>query len=283
LNEGWAEGDIEAAFTQIRHEAFLQIPIYAKVHNWLKSADQKTAELPTRTLIQIFIAIGLLFIGGVFILYYFLDPLGIRSAERDKTREEAAIELRLALEKFHKENNATYPAKLNQLVPKYLSAVPTDPRSKTPYSYKALSNNAHYEFCIDFEAQIVRCISSDNDSAIPDAPETEAVPAPVVLQYAVNGQVYFDLNKNGVKDGEEETPKDLHIKISDATNAVICDTLTDTSGIFNCNVIGQGQYVVSITPPVGYTSDIGSPILVALPSTSSTQPNVETLFIGLVK
>lgn len=282
INEGWSEGDISAAFAHIRQEALLQIPIYARFHNWMSSLDKKTAELPTRTMVQIFIGIGLLFIGGVAALYYFLDPLGIRMAERDQKREQSAIELRLALEKYHKENNATYPSSVKQLVPKYIATEPLDPKTKKVYDYKTISDTKHYEFCIQFEMQVIRCISSDNSSSIPIAPEQETVTPAATVQFAINGQVYFDKNKSGEKDEEEEALQ-IPIKITDATGAVVCETQTDSSGIFNCNVTGQGQYLVTVTTPSGSASDLGNPIEVTLPSTLSIQPNVETLFIGLVQ
>lgn len=283
INEGWSDGDIEAAFAHIRHDALMHIPIYARIHTWMQSVDQKTAQLPTRTMVQIFIGIGLLFLGGVLLLYYFLDPLGVRTAERDQNREKAAIELRTSLEKYYKDHNGKFPSSVKQLVPTYISAEPLDPRSKKPYEYKSLSNSSHYEFCIEFEMQVIRCISSDNSSPIPDAPEVETATPVQSSQFAINGQVFFDADENGEKEDLEETPEGVVVKISDSTKNVVCDTKTDSSGIFNCNLNGEGLYSVVVTLPAGYTSALGNPIPVALPDSTSVPPNIQTLFIGLVK
>jgi hypothetical protein len=282
LNEGWSDGDISAAFSHIRHEALLHIPIYAKIHNWMSSVDKKTAELPTRTIVQIFIGIALIFIGTVAALYYFLDPMGVRMSERDSVREESAIELRLALEKYYKENNKTYPSSTKQLVPKYLTTDLVDPKTGAAYEYRIL-NGMHYEFCIQFEIQVVRCVTSDNSSSIPTTSQEQIVTPLVQVQYAINGQIYYDVDKNGDRNDAEDVPTQVPVKITDATGAVLCETKTDSSGIFNCNVSGKGQYIVTLTVPSGYASAMGNPIQVNLPGTSSQVPNVETLFIGLVK
>ncbi len=279
LNEGWSDGDISAAFAQIRHEAFLQIPLYAKMHNWMSSLDKKTAQLPTRVLVQIFIVIAIIFIAGVAALYYFLDPLGFRMADRDKQREQAAVAMRVALEKFYGDNNV-YPTVIKNLVPEYLPVEPLDPKTKTAYEYKIVNNN--YEFCIHFEMQVVRCVTSDDSSSIPTVSEDQLV-APENVQYAINGQIFYDLDKNGERDENSEAPSQLTIKITDAAGTVVCETKTDSSGIFNCNVPGQGQYIVAAVLPKGYTSDLGNPIQVKLPGQSVQLPHVETLFIGLVK
>lgn len=282
LNEGWSEGDIDAAFTHIRHEALLQIPIYAKIHDWVKSLDQKSSELPTRTLVQIFIAISLVFIGGVILMYFILDPLGVRVAERDQKREQAAIAIRTSLEKYKKEN-ASFPDSVAKLVPKYLATEPLDPKTNKPYSYKQLANKQHYEFCIEFEMQTVRCISSDNSSSIPVVPEVQE-PTPLQSkQFAINGQIFFDTNESEKKEIDEESPEGMSVRITDETNTIVCDTVTDPSGIFNCNVAGEGDYKVTFAIPPGYRLNQNNPMMITLPTTSNAQANIETLFIGLVK
>jgi hypothetical protein len=290
LNEGWSAGDIDAAFAHIRHDALMQIPLYAKFHHWMESVDQKTAQLPTRTMVQIFIGIGLIFIGGVVALYFFLDPLGIQTSQRDKQREDYAIALRESLDNYYKDKHL-YPTNITQLVPKYLSAVPLDPKTHKPYSYKPLENNVHYEFCIEFEMQPIRCASSDSSSEIPNADQSSAAMQPTatpmplsqITQYGINGQVYIDTNKNKTKDDIESVQESVVVKVTDSSNKLVCDITTDTAGIFDCTLPGKGQYTVRMVLPPGYISPLGNPVTVTLPDTTSPQPNVTTLFVGLVK
>lgn len=286
LNEGWSMGDIEAAFVNIRHNALMQIPMYAKIHAWMDHADQRTSQLPTRTMVQIFIGIALLFIGGVVAMYFFLDPLGLQTSQRDKTREDNAVALREALGAYHKANQV-YPNSINQLVPQYLSAIPVDPKTKKPFEYKSLSDNGNYEFCVEFEMQTIRCISPEERTSIPlgdQVIQPTATPIPNITEYQINGQIFLDDNENKIKDEEEETQPDLPIKITDsAKKSVVCETTADSSGIFNCNIPGAGTYQVTLTLPKGMTSGWGNPIEVTLPNEDNPQPTIETLYIGLVK
>jgi hypothetical protein len=283
INEGWSVGDIEAAFAQIRHEALLQIPIYARIHHWIQQTDQKTAQLSTRTIIQIFIGIGVLFIAGVAGLYFVLDPLGLQTSARDRTREDNGVALREALAHYNQDNQ-TYPKSLDQLVPKYIETVPHDPKSKQPYSYKTTSGYANYAFCINFEMQPVRCISSDNSSDIPtaeDIMQPTDTPVPPINQFQVNGQVYNDENDNKQQDADEEVLAGIPLKILDDKLITICDVNTDTSGIYSCKLPDKGTYSIQVTPPRGMVSELGNPITFSLPNPNNAQPTIQTIFIGL--
>jgi hypothetical protein len=283
LNEGWSMGDIEAAFAHIRHDALLQIPLYAKIHNWMQQTDQKTSQLSTHTMIKVFTGIAILFFAGVAGLYYFLDPLGLQTSQRDRTREDNAVALRESLANYNKENHA-YPSSLNQLIPKYLSAVPIDPKSRQPYSYKTKSGNADYVFCVNFEMQPVRCISSDNSSEIPSAedvmPPTNT-PVPPINQYQINGQVFNDENGNQQEDSGEEVMGGINLKVLNEKLTVICDLTTDTSGIFICKLPDKGTYAIQVAPPKGMISELGDPIKVILPNPNSPQPTIQTIYVGL--
>lgn len=284
INEGWSEGDIEAAFSQIRHEALLQIPLYAKVHDWMKSLDHKSSQLSTQRTIQIFIGIFLVFVGAVVVMFYVLDPLGMRKADRDQQREKDAIELRTALEKYHKDNDLRFPAAITQLYPKYLAKEPKDPKSNQPYFYKAIDNNTQYEFCIEFELQTIKCINTGTTTTIPYAEEMQPpTPTVQIIRYAINGQVFYDNDKDDAKADDEEAAEGVAVKINDATKATVCETETDASGIFSCSLEGEGQYAVTFTLPSGYTTSNGNPTLVVLPNDSNTPPTIETLFVGLIK
>jgi hypothetical protein len=57
--------------------------------------------------------------------------------------------------------NGKYPETLDEMVPDYLAEVRTDPKTKKPYGYSALSNGESYELCIDFETS-----KSNNNSCI---------------------------------------------------------------------------------------------------------------------
>lgn len=284
INEGWSEGDIDAAFSQIRHEALLQIPLFAKVHDFMKSLDHKSSQLSTQRTILIFIGIFLVFVGAVVIMFYVLDPLGIRKADRDQQRENDAIELRTSLEKYYKDN-AAYPSSIEQLVPKYTAKTIVDPKSNKPYSYKTIDNNTQYEFCIEFELQTIKCVNTGTTTSIPVAEQVE-LPEPTaepVIIYAINGQVFYDTDKDDAKADDEKATEGVAVKILDTTKKTVCETETDASGIFSCSLQGEGQYAVTFALPAGYTMSTGNPVIVILPNDSNTPPTIETLFVGLIK
>ncbi len=86
------------------------------------------------TLIELLVVvtiIGLLASAGVVMYNSFLKK------SRDERRKLDLSNIRIALEAY-KSDNDSYPSRLDDLTPNYLDKIPTDPKTKDPYSYQPI-------------------------------------------------------------------------------------------------------------------------------------------------
>ncbi|MBA3724592.1 MAG: hypothetical protein H0W89_06960 [Candidatus Levybacteria bacterium] len=167
LEEGYEETEIDGAIAHIQYEAIKQLPVVSRVYQVFENLDSKTAhsspKLVATVLLSCFGVLLLLF-GG---FYYVLDPLGVRTLERDKIREADVIRVRTAIDTYYADKKL-YPVSLQGLLPNYLKAIPLDPKTGEMYQYTTYDANKIYKLCISFEVQPVECISSSpNTSSIP--------------------------------------------------------------------------------------------------------------------
>lgn len=184
LEEGYEETEIDGAIAHIQYEAIKQLPVLSRVYQVFEKLDNKTAHSSPKL-----VAIVLLSCFGVLLLlfggfYYILDPLGIRTIERDKIREADVIRVRTAIDKYYTDKNL-YPASLQGLLPNYLQAIPLDPKTGEMYEYTTYDVNKIYKLCISFEVQPVECISS--------SPNTSSIPQVIVTPTSVQSQQRIEL------------------------------------------------------------------------------------------
>lgn len=176
MEEGWEEQDIDAAISYIQNEAIKQIPGISHIYKFIDNLDSKTAHSSPKVIATVLACcFGVLLI--IFAaLYYFLDPLGFGGVERDKQREADIVKVRSAIDKYQEEKGR-YPGSLQELLPKYLQAIPLDPETGGQYSYQTMDNNYNYELCVNFESKAPQCVSSSIDTS--DIPMVIATPTPV--------------------------------------------------------------------------------------------------------
>lgn len=173
---GWQETDVDAAIRQIQHEALQKLPIIFHVNQFIAQLDAKTSKLSLPVVLGICGGMALAVVIIALFLYNTLDPLGSKTAARDNQRESAMNTLHNAIDAFYKKN-ARYPAVLSDLVPVFLPALPTDPRTGQPYEYTVRDNDENYQLCVQFETLSVQCVSSATDSTIPYATQMEMPPS----------------------------------------------------------------------------------------------------------
>lgn len=164
IEEGYEETEIDAAIAHIQHDAIKQLPGISHMYQFIEDMEQKTDHASPKVVGLVLagcFAVLLLIFGG---LYYWLDPLGINTTERDKQRETDVVKLRTAIDAFYIAEKA-YPANLQDLVPEYLQALPLDPKTGAQYSYKAMNGNRVYELCVTFEINPPQCLSSSQNTS----------------------------------------------------------------------------------------------------------------------
>lgn len=79
-----------------------------------------------------------------------------KRTDRDWARAVHKTEILNALLKYSFDHSENYPKSLNELVPQYLSSVPADPLTNTPYEYKQTQNGKDYELCVYAEQVIIK-------------------------------------------------------------------------------------------------------------------------------
>lgn len=185
MEQGWDEAQIDDAIAHIQHDALRQVPGLSHIYDFIDHWDQKTQHSSPKVIVGILAASFLLIVIISACLYFFLDPLGVQNVDRDKQRETDIVKVRTAIDGYYA-SQKSYPETLQGLVPKYLQAVPLDPKTGAGYTYRTLNQNQSYELCVNFEAQPVQCLTSSGtpiDDTIPEVSEEampEQVEAPVI-------------------------------------------------------------------------------------------------------
>lgn len=179
LGQGYDETEIDAAISQIQHEAIKQLPgvshAYQLIDHLEKTTDHASPKFMAAVLAGCFGVLVILFAG----LYFLLDPLGIKTEERDRQRETDVVKIRSAIDAFYIAKGV-YPANLQELLPTYLQSIPLDPKSGTSYSYRTLNERRIYELCVTFEVATAQCVTPQADSSI--VPMVIITPTPLQSQ-----------------------------------------------------------------------------------------------------
>lgn len=166
MAEGYEDIDIDAAIGQLQRAGLQQIPIVAKVMHYYTEIDKKTSRMPPHMVLISLLFCLLIVVAVGVILFFALDPLGMRAGQRDEQRKTAFVQIRTALAKYGKDNQK-YPASLKELVPHYISSLPVDTKTSEQYEYILHKQTGNYQLCISFELQTPQCIASSDTSTIP--------------------------------------------------------------------------------------------------------------------
>lgn len=176
IQQGYYEEDIDEAIKQIQSDAIKQLPGISSFYHFLERFEKKSNLTTTKmTILLMVFCIGVLLLVAS-ILYVIFDPLGTGAGARDAERTSDTAKMQTALGYYY-QLNAQYPASLNDLVPKFLKALPLDPKSGDAYVYKQLTNGSDYELCITYEMQQSECLyAAPVSSNIPIIPTETPVP-----------------------------------------------------------------------------------------------------------
>lgn len=103
------------------------------------------------TLVELLVVIAII---GVLATLVLLQLGTARARARDTQRITHINQLRTAAEQFYEDNNGNYPDALDDLAPRYIQKVPTDPLEDTAYGY-AFANDTdefHLWACLENDA-----------------------------------------------------------------------------------------------------------------------------------
>lgn len=103
------------------------------------------------TLIELLVAIAIIALLVAAIAIYFRTS---RAKGRDSRRKGDLRQTENALILYQDDNDDNYPNSLNDLVPKYLPRVPTDPKTGVPHSYRISAGKNLYELNANLENNI---------------------------------------------------------------------------------------------------------------------------------
>lgn len=170
LEEGYDEIEVDKTLVHVQHDAIKQLPGIAHMYQFIEDMERKTDHASPKVVATVLIGCFSVLLGLFGGLYYWLDPLGIQTLDRDKQRETDVIKIRSAVDAYYIAKNS-YPAKLEELLPEYLQAVPLDPKSGSTYKYRLINGNTGYELCVTFETIPAQCLN----------PVTSETSAPMVI------------------------------------------------------------------------------------------------------
>jgi hypothetical protein len=184
LEQGYDETEIDKAIAHIQHDAIKQLPGIAHMYQFIEHMENKTDHASPKVVFGVLMgcfAILMLIFSG---LYFWLDPLGIQTIERDKQRETDIVKIRTAIDAY-RIAQGSYPGTLNDLLPEYLQAIPLDPKTGASYTYRSMNENKIYELCVTFEIQPQQCLSPNPDNGI--EPVIFVTPTPMVSELGGSG------------------------------------------------------------------------------------------------
>jgi hypothetical protein len=139
VSSGWTQPDMDAAFAAVASEPVRKRSIIARIFR------------------GIFWALGIIvllaMIGGSFLAYYVLNQAKSniesgRATESEKSLYASinSVLIQGALVGFNAKNKK-YPTSLDELVPKYIKELPTDPSTNLPFRYLITEGAAGYNLC----------------------------------------------------------------------------------------------------------------------------------------
>lgn len=111
------------------------------------------------TLIELLVVIGIIVFAATIVI---VSLNNASTKGRDARRLEDAKQIRNALT-FHFDRYTQYPAALSDLVPEFLSALPTDPVGQVPYHYDLSPGGASYHLGMNLERADSLSLQTDAD------------------------------------------------------------------------------------------------------------------------
>lgn len=137
--------------------------LYRNLHS-LKQSDDYKATRGSKVILIIVSVLGLLLpviLLGVFLfLSINVKPSSQIEKANDARRSSDQLQIQQSLDLYYSDNNA-FPDRLENLSPKYMKTIPSDPSNKPPYSYKREQDGKNYQLCIEFKKSGRKCVSAD--------------------------------------------------------------------------------------------------------------------------
>lgn len=158
LEQGYDEIEVDKTLDHVQHDAIKQLPGVSHMYQFIEDMERKTDHASPKVVATVLMGCFLVLLSIFGGLYYWLDPLGIQTSDRDKQRETDIVKIRSAVDAYYIAKNS-YPAKLEELMPEYLQAIPRDPKSGSSYQYRLINGNASYELCVTFETLPAQCLN----------------------------------------------------------------------------------------------------------------------------
>ena len=76
---------------------------------------------------------------------------------------------------------------------------------------------------------------------------------PTVSSISIGDYIWNDVNKNGIQDGSESGISGVTVKLLDCDGNLVATTTTNVSGYYSFNNIAQGNYIIQVVAPAGYS------------------------------
>ncbi len=76
---------------------------------------------------------------------------------------------------------------------------------------------------------------------------------PTQSSISIGDYVWNDVDKDGIQDGNESGISGVTVKLLDCSGNFIASTTTNNSGYYSFNNIPQGDYIIQVVAPAGYT------------------------------
>lgn len=273
---GWSEKEVDDAISYLHRLALKQVPIISSVLNLWEGFELKVANISPRmavvVLASIAVVIALLGVG----MYVLLDPLNIKSGNRDEQRNAALTQIQSALDNYFSQRQS-YPTSLSELSPEYLQSIPKDPRTREEYEYRL--SNGNYELCVKFEIKPVECFSgsSRSDSSLIDTETVVPEVSEAMESFSINGLVFMDKNNDKVQQADEAVNSSVLVHVAGSEGNEICQELTDAKGTFSCGLQKGGVYYVFIDATSTLEVLGVNPQKVTVPGSGSTDGSAEVI------
>lgn len=112
---------------------------------------EKKNHLTGFTMIELLVVVGIIAILATIIFVYFK---GAQAKARDSKRKGELRQIENALVIYQDNNGGMYSNSLQDLVPQYMPKVPQDPKTGSPYLYKASAQRNYYEIDANLEINL---------------------------------------------------------------------------------------------------------------------------------
>lgn len=124
------------------------------VYRWLlnpEQAEQQGVEVSSLAkVLSVVLFTAMLAVAAFFVFSTVTGVVGNSPAARDAQRQTDLVDIKLANALYY-DANGQFAASLQELVPDYIAAVPTDPTTKDAYTYTVYADGIDYEVCATSE------------------------------------------------------------------------------------------------------------------------------------